>query len=275
MRLQDCLAACIPTLILFATSSAEDIPGGQDRILTRLFEEESPAAVIEHIMSYEDGDRLDLFHLARDVFVFGEWEGKDLDHLIAVVDAGIEEAMRQAKEAPREPEIIMALVDQANVMSFNLAADLAECWPGDTLVRYRRHFERGLSAGLQCVEWRIELGKGEHPLYLAYWVSGMHQLSLGRYQQALYTLNQALNHAQQFTIDSGLPLGVHPGAGFDLLLAHGYLGVALITCGETDEQYDLAIQAFRQGIEEYPDRAGDYRFGIDQLEKVRAVIIGE
>jgi tetratricopeptide (TPR) repeat protein len=240
-----------------------------------MMEAGKPQWVISFIRGFEPSQRLQLYHFARELFLFAPWEDKDLDDLVTISDAGIEEAMRQAKEAPRETEIIEALVDQANVMSYNLSADLADCWPGDTLVRYRRHYERGLSAALQCVEWRTELDKGSYPLFLAYWAAGMHQLSLGRYQQALYTLNQALNHAQQHTIDSGLPLGLCPEAGFDLILAHGYLGVALVMCGEGCEQYDLAIQAFEEGIEELPERAEDYRFGIAQLRRVRARIIGE
>jgi hypothetical protein len=261
-------------LSLAMTSLAEDIPSGQDEIILRLLENEGPAAVIEHIMGYGNEDRVALFHLAREVFVFGDWSGKNLDDLVVLVDAGIEETLRQAKEVNDTPTII-ALIDQANVMSFNLAADLAECWPGDTLVRYHRHFERGLSAGLQCVEWRVELEKGEYPQYLAYWVSGMHQLSLGRYQQALYTLSKALNHAQQYTIDSGLPLGLAPQVGFDLLLAHGYLGIALIMCGDTPESYEQTIDALERGIEEIPEWAGDYQFAVDQLDLVYHRIVLE
>ncbi|MBD3370910.1 hypothetical protein GF402_11195 [Candidatus Fermentibacteria bacterium] len=266
---------CSAAAVFISFALAQDFPQSQADTLIAMMEAGKPQWVISFVRGFEPAQRLRLYHFAREVFLFEPWEGKDLDDLVTIANAGIEEAMAQAKEAPRVAEVIKAFVDQANIMSYNLSADLADCWPGDTLVRYRRHFERGLSAALQCVEWRIELEKGPYPLYSAYWAAGMHQLSLGRYQQALYTLNQALNHAQQHTIDSGLPLGLCPEAGFDLILAHGYLGVALVMCGDTDDQYELAMEAFEEGIEQFPDRADDYRFGMEQLRRVRARIIGE
>lgn len=240
--------------------------------LGAVIEEGRPEEAVRLIMELDGSERLERFDLARELWVFGPWTGKDLDDYLVLADAGIEEAMRQAREAT-DTEEIKALVDRANVMSYNLAADLAECWPGDTLSREPTHLERGLSAALQCVEWRLELQKGHYPLFLAYWAAGMHQLSLDRNEQAFYTLNQALNHAQQHTVDSGLPLGLAPQAGYDLILAHGYLGIALEGCGRGSEQYDLAIAAFREGIEEYPDRADDYAFGISQLETARAAVL--
>jgi len=239
--------------------------------LAAMFEEGHTEEAVATIMAMEGAERLDGFDMAREIWVFAPWEGKDLDDYLHLADAGIEEAMRQAREAT-DSEEIGALVDRANVMSYNLAADLAECWPGDTLARHQRHFERGLAAALQCVEWRLELEKGAYPLYIAYWATGMHQLSLGRDEQALYTLNQALNQAQQHTVDSGLPLGLAPQAGFDLILAHGYLGIAQLECGQGSQQYDLAIRAFEEGIAEYPDRADDYAFGISQLQTARAAV---
>jgi tetratricopeptide (TPR) repeat protein len=259
--------------ILAAAISADDsaVPAAAAEELMLLFSEGSTSEAVALIMELEAEERLDRFDVAREIWIFGPWAGKELDDYVAMADAGIEEAMRQAKEATATEEI-EALVDRANVMSYNLSADLAECWPGDTLSRAPRHFERGLSAALQCVEWRMELEKGPYPLFIAYWAAGMHQLSLGRDEQALYTLNQALNRAQQHTIDSGLPLGLAPEAGFDLILAHGYLGIALEQCGRGSRQYDLAVRAFEQAIEEYPDRAGDYAFGISQLETARAAV---
>jgi len=239
--------------------------------LAAMFEGGRVEQAVETIMAMEGAERLDGFDMAREVWVFAPWEGKDLDDYLHLTDAGIEEAMRQAREAT-DSEEIGALVDRANVMAYNLAADLAECWPGDTLTRHQRHFERGLAAALQCGEWRLELEKGPYPLYIAYWAAGMHQLSLGRDEQALYTLNRALNHAQQHTIDSGLPLGLAPQAGFDLILAHGYLGIAQLECGLGSQQYDLAIRAFEEGIAELPDRADDYAFGISQLQTARAAV---
>lgn len=265
--------ALLTAAILAAVAAAGQTaaPVDLEAKLIALYAAGNTEDAVQMVMQGQGAERLDRFDRAREVWVFGPWRGKDLDDYIVLADAGIEEAMRQAREAT-DPEEIIALVDRANVMSYNLAADLAACWPGDTLNRQPRHFQRGLSAALQSVEWRLELDKGPYPLYIAYWAAGMHQLSLGHCEQAVYTLNQALNHAQQHTADSGLPLGLAPEAGFDLILAHGYLGIALERCGQGSDQYDLAVEAFEEGIAEYPDRADDYSFGISQLETARAAV---
>lgn len=251
----------------FCSLQAEVPSGAADSILARLAEN-GPEGVIRYIEGYQPEERLQLYGLAREVMVFRQWEGKNLDDIVEVSDAGILEAMSQANAAT-EPDTIRALLDIANVMSYNLSADLAECWPGDTLTRTRDHFRRGLSSALQCVEWRRELEKGDYPLFLAYWAAGMHQMSLNRPEEAIYNLVKSLNHAQQITIDEGRSLGLHPGAGFELILAHGYLGLAMEMSGMEDDQYERAIEAFTEGAEEYPDMAGDYRFGIQQLQWAR------
>src|SRR5205085_6436120 len=50
-------------------------------------------------------------------------------------------------------------LDSYNAMSFNLAADLADCWPNDESPRQQRYFEAGLRAAEDCVRWRNELNK--------------------------------------------------------------------------------------------------------------------
>ncbi len=233
-----------------------------------------PDALIEYIEEFDPPQRLQLYQLAREVMVFRVWEGQSLDDIAAVAEAGIQEAMGQANNAPNALAT-EALLDLANVMSYNLSADLAECWPGDTLTRHDRHYERGLSAALQCVIWRYELDKGDYSLFLAFWAAGMHQLSLDRPRESIYNLVSSLNHAQQYTIDQGRPLGLTPQAGFELILAHGYLGMAMEMCGKDDDQYERAISAFEEGIEEYPELADDYGFGIAQLQWAREKLMAE
>lgn len=258
----------------FAFSDDGDFPGNQVDTLFVLIENSGPEMVIEFIETFESVQRLQLYELAREILVFSDWDGKNLDYLVTVSDAGIEEALSQANNASNSFSILIFL-DKANEMSYNLAADLAICWPGDTLTREIRHFQRGLSAALQCIEWRHELGKGEYPFFIAYWAAGIHQLSLGRPREAVYNFVKSLNHAQQYTIDEGRALGLAPHAGFELILAHGYLGIALDICGDDDDQYERAIGAFVLGLDEYPQYADDYRFGIEQLEWARGRLTGE
>lgn len=251
----------------FSYMMAEVPSDAADSIMAELAENGTEGVVL-YIEGFQPGERLQLYGLARELMVFGQWEGKNLDDIVKVADAGILEAMGQANTAA-DPDTIRALLDIANVMSFNLSADLAECWPGDTLARSSEHFERGLSAALQCVEWRRELGKGDSPLFMAYWAAGMHQMSLDRPEEAVYNLVKSLNHAQQAAVDEGLTLGLHSGAGFQLILAHGYLGLAMEMYGTEDDQYARALEAFSEGAQEYPELAGDYQFGVQQLEWVR------
>ncbi len=251
-----------------ATAQPEDFPGIHAEEILSLITEEGPEAVIEFTRSFEPMDRIDLYNLARELYVFNTFEGQNLDDLVTVIDYAIEDILGVAREEDTAL-IRMALLDQANVFSYNLSADLAECWPGDTLTRHTRHFERGLSAALQCIEWRYYLEKDDYAFFMAFWAAGMHQLSLGRPEEALYNLVRSLNYAEQITVDAGRPLGLHAGAGFELLLAHGYFGLALMEAGGTAEHYEQAIGKLEEGIEEYDEYAVDYRFGIEQLEWVR------
>lgn len=255
------IAGCFSSLMAELPSSAAD------SILAELAEN-GTEGVIQYIDNFQPEERLQLYGLARELMVFGQWEGKNLDDIVDVSDAGILEAMGRANTAT-DPDTIRAILDVANVMSYNLSADLAECWPGDTLTRTREHFRRGLSAALQCVEWRRELEKGDSPLFMAYWAAGMHQMSLGRPEEAVYNLVKSLNHAQQIAIDEGRSLGLHPEAGFQLILAHGYLGLAMEMCGMEDDQFERAVDAFSEGAQEHSELAGDYQFGIQQLQWAR------
>jgi hypothetical protein len=267
----------LTVLVLLAFTSAYgdmDIPENvTDSLYTRIVNS-GPDALIEYIEEFNPPQRLQLYQLAREVMVFSVWEGQNLDDIVTVAEAGIQEAMGQANNAPNSLATV-ALLDLANVMSYNLSADLAECWPGDTLTRHERHFERGLSAALQCVAWRHELDKGDYSLFIAFWAAGMHQLSLDRPREAVYNLVSSLSHAQQYTIDQDRPIGLAPQVGFELILAHGYLGLAMEMCGDDDDQYERAISAFEEGSEEYPELQDDYRFGIAQLQWVRTKLLAD
>lgn len=264
-------------ILMFLTAAAfaynGNIPGEEINALTEFVQKENPEAVIEYIAGFNPAHRIDLYNITRELYVFNQFEGQNLDDMITVIDYAIEDILCMARE--EETALIRkSLLDQANIMSFNLSADLAECWPGDTLTRYPRHFERGLSAALQCIEWRYYLEKDDYPFFLAFWAAGIHQLSLGRPEEAFYNLVRSLNYAEQITIDAGRPLGFHAGAGFELLLAHGYFGLALMEVGESTEHYDKTISKLLEGIDEYEEFADDYRFGINQLEWVRARLEG-
>jgi tetratricopeptide (TPR) repeat protein len=243
--------------------------------MRKLMEKEGPDAVIEFIAGFDDAEqRRKLFSFGRFAFAMNEWEGKNLDAVVAVANAGIAEGLRQA-EAATSAEESAKLVDYANVMSYNLSADLAECWPGDTLPRDRRHFEAGLKAADDCIRWREELGKGPGPFAMAYWAKGMHQLSLGDVDGAVENFEKSFDYNVEAAKEEGELTEVSAEAGFGLILAEGYVGLARWAGGDEKGKgrYEVAVAAFREGAEKYPEKKDDFQFGVDQLEWVREKFI--
>lgn len=264
------MGSTVITAILFVLlTGVQSDAVGQDTVQELMVQliDQGPVPVIEYLEGLEADERLDRFETVRELYVFRSFEGQNLDDLVTVSDWAIEEALEQAR-ASEITLMRMELLDRANVLAWNLSADLAACWPGDTLTRTRAHHERGLSAALQCISWRHELEKGDYQLYLAYWAAGMHQLSLKRPEEAIFNFVKSMNHAEQYTVDQGRPLGIAPEVGFELLLAHGYFGLATLMADGDPEHYELVLSKLEEGLE-YQEFESDYRFAIDQLEWAR------
>jgi hypothetical protein len=240
-----------------------------------VMEKEGADAVIEFVAGFDDDEqRRQLYSLAQRGFAYRDWEGKNLDDLASVVQAGIAEGLRQA-QTEADAAKAAKLLDYANVLSYNLAADLAECWPGDTLPRERRHFEAGLKAAADCLRWREELQKGPFPFSIAYWAHGMHLLSLGETHAALEDFRKSYNFAVEYAKAEGKDTSLSAEGEFGVLLAAGYVGLAEWVLGEETGKahYEEAIAAFKEGAEKYPDKKDDFQFGIDQLEWVKGKFI--
>lgn len=215
----------------------------------------------------------------RVMFVFGssslterEWRGRSLDEYILYCDLGIAECLRQAA-AETEGELRNKRTDTANIISYNLAASLADCW-GDGDAReprqlVRRHFERGLQAAQDCIRWRLELDKGPAPFAIAYWAKGMHLLSLGEHLGAVESFRIGREFSRLAAEEAGLGNALGPQADFGVNLAAGYLGLARIIAGMSGgmELYHAALAAFTEQLQD-PERAEDAQFGIDQLRAV-------
>ena len=234
-------------------------------------ESSGSAGVIEFISGFDsDLEKRVLYMFARQGLGNDEWEAKSLDLLIEVADAGIAEFMRQA-DAETEKEERNKRIDGANVISFNLAADLADCWPGDDFPREQRHFERGLRAGAECLMWREMLGKPAGPFSMAFWVHGMHALSLGDAEQAVSSFQSSLEYAQQAATEAGAVSEVGPQSTFGVILGAGYLGLARWAAGENNgrEQYEAALASFTAQLEDEAKK-DDAQFGIDQLQTVKS-----
>lgn len=252
-----------------------EFPETEWEAMRALMEDEGPEAVIAFVAAFADDEqRRQLYSLAQRGFAYRGWEGKNLDGLAAVVQAGIAEGLRQA-EAETDAATAAKLIDYANVLSYNLAADLAECWPGDTLPRERRHFEVGLKAAADCLRWREELGKGPFPFSIAYWAHGMHLLSLGETRAAREDFRKSYDYAVEFANAEGKDPSLSAEGEFGVLLAAGYVGLAEWVLGEDagKAHYEEAIAAFKEGAEKYPEKKDDFQFGIDQLEWVKGKFI--
>lgn len=191
-----------------------------------------------------------------------------LDAQIALADAGMAELLAQG-EAAVDSEERNRRTDVANIISFNLAADLANCWPGDDTPREARHFERGLKAAKDCLRWREELNKPAGPRNMAWWARGMHEISLGRYAEAASSMAKALDYGKQAARDNGVSAEISAEGGFLPLLSAGYLGLArrLAGAAEGGALYEQAIGAFRAQLED-EGKKDDAQFGLDQLAVV-------
>ncbi len=231
-------------------------------------------AVIEFINGMDTlGQRLNLYGFAQRAFGGRDWQGKNLDAVAEVVQSAIAVALEAAADGD-DAERNSQITDFANALSYNLSADLAECWPGDPLERERRHFELGLRAAEDCLRWREELGKGDYPFAIAHWARGMHLLSLGRSDDAAKSMQAAVERAAALAKSEGEPSEVEAGGNFMVNLNSGYLGIARAAAGDDTgrELFERACGAFEQTT---ADGAEDAKFGLEQLRFVAGKFLGQ
>lgn len=217
--------------------------------------------VKELIAGFSDPmERRVLFVFARRLLVHGEWQGKNLEAWVDVARAGIDECLRQS-EAESTDELRDRRKDTANVISYNLAADLADCWP-EGGARTTAHFEAGLAAANDCVRWREELAKPPGPRSMAWWAKGMHELSLGRASDAVTSFEKSRDYA--------VAAAEGDETAFGVVLGDGYAALAQQAAGDAAgaARYERAIGVFRSQLAD-EETKGDAQFGIDQLETVR------
>lgn len=234
-------------------------------------ETDGPQAVVTFIESFSrDKERRELYSFAQRAFGMQDWEGKNFDGCIAVVRAGIAEGISQS-EAAENPEDAAKLKDFANILSYNMSADLAECWPGDTMVREKRHLEAGLTAAQDCIRWREELKKGPFPFAIAYWAKGMHQLSLGDSGGSVQSFQVAFDYGVKHAEQESIPAEVSAESTFLVILNSGYLGIAQWLFGDESgrERYEAACNAFHGQMERFEQKKDDAQFGLEQLQYVK------
>lgn len=224
--------------------------------------ESGAAGVGSFIGSFEDTlERRVLWLFCRQALYLDSDYERDLDTYLASARVGIDDCLAQA-EAEEDDELAKRRTDVANIISYNLAADLADCWPEDGLSRERRHFEAGLAAALDCVRWREELDKPPFPRSIAWWVRGMHELSLGQLGDAVSSFQRSTEYARLAAEGDETAFGV--------VLARGYESIARGARGEDGalELWNESEELFTKQLDD-AERAADARFGLDQLLVVR------
>jgi hypothetical protein len=96
---------------------------------------------------------------------------KGLDLYISVARAGIDTFLAAA-EAEEASELRDARIDGANIIAYNLSADLADCWEDDGLTRRSEHFAVGAEMADRCIAWRKQLSKPAWSRSVAHWARG-------------------------------------------------------------------------------------------------------
>ncbi len=225
-------------------------------------------AVIDYIEGFESGPlRRVLYIASKQALAPPDFKDKRLDDLITVSDAGIVEMLRQA-EAASDDEAYGQCIRAAHIVSFNLAAELADCWPEDDLPRTDAHHQRGVVAATDCLLWSESAGE-PMPISNDYWARGIHQLALGDAPAAIRSWTLSLELAETAAENEGQPADSGPAGTFAVNLNAGYLGLARwITGDEAGRvQYDGTIAAFKSKLGS--DEDADAQLGIGQLEKTR------
>ena len=267
--------------------AAEDPDQPHKERIRALFSEGGGDKVVASIQGVLDpGLRRKLYTLARQVLPDRKTKERRFDDVIRIARAGIAEGLRQAElaRARSDAEEARECIDFANRLSYNLAADLAECWPGDEAPRERHHFEAGLRAAYDCIVWRQELGTAPDRKAMAHWAAGMHHLSLKNLVEALCGFEAAFGLALHAVAtsdaggDSRPEAYVKPNGDFGVILYYGYAGIARHLLGDATgtRQFEQACAAFAATLKNPKDKdaAEDAQFGLDQLRWVERKFIG-
>jgi hypothetical protein len=266
--------------------AAEDPDQAHRDKLRSLLEEGGADRVVAFIQGTVEPElRRKLYSVARHALPDRASKERRFDDLIRIARAGIAEGLRLAElaRARADAEDARQCIDFSNRLSYNLAADLAECWPGDEAPRDRRHFEAGLRAAYDCIVWRQELGKSPDRRGMAHWAAGMHQLSLKNVIESLCEFEASFGLALQAAAAPGSgdqrpESFIKPGGDFAVILYYGYAGIARHLLGDDSgtRQFEAACLAFAGTLEGTADKEDieDAQFGLDQLRWVERKFIG-
>ncbi len=162
----------------------------------------------------DDGARISLYRFVIRKLAFDDWENKNLDVMIALADAAIADCENLAGD----------FLQQANLICFNTAANLADCW-ADGFNRELRHFEKGLAYAKKGAWYRDHLDKPNGSKAMAQWAIGKHSQSLGLIVEARAAYGRALEFETLAAAEAGKPAEISSEGPAGYLIAAGYVAL--------------------------------------------------
>jgi hypothetical protein len=190
---------------------------------------------------------------------------KDLDDMVLIGEAAIENALRIAERRPDEAD---QWRDQANISMFNLSANLCDCW-GDGDSRELRHFEAGLRFADHALDLRRQLKKGPGPFAMAFWARGKHLLSLKRPVEAADAFRNALENDQKILKEKeSTPQA--PETTPSVLMDTAFLGFSLMRAGKAEgaSMLESALTNLRMMTESSEDEVrDDAQLYVDEIQE--------
>lgn len=199
---------------------------------TQRFLTEGIKGIESHLINFPAGNqRIKLLESIRKAVAATYIENHQLDRMQEIYEACIAEALSLAEGDEK------ALL-YANVTSYNLAANLADCWSDAEEPRSSKHFNAGLIAANRCLELRNRLQKPPAAMAMACFILGVHEYSLENYSNAEKAWSKKLEYEFQ-TIDTESDAE----RNLNVLLSQGLIGLARWSKGTEDgSAYEASIR---------------------------------
>ena len=188
----------------------------------------------------EGKERVSLYSSTIRHLAFEPWANRNLDVMIALADQAIAECESGGDD----------MLQQANVLCFNMCANLADCW-ADEFVREPRHHEKGIEYARRALELRRQLKRGPGAEAMAMWGLGKHQQSLGRLDEARASFERCLTLESEADVAAGKKAAVGKDASDAYLIAAGYVALLARDTG--------TLTAIRELLEERIGQGGEAR----------------
>lgn len=213
---------------------------------------------------------ISLYRFAIRGLMFREWTGNNLTPIVLLGDAAVALALKLYQQDTNDK----SLQDEANVICYNMAANLAGCW-NDGFARSPEHYRIGLEYANRAIAFRTELKKGASSFSMAYWAKAVHELFLNNFVQAEHDFAKSLQLAEESAVAGKVPIGISKSSDFSVLLGIGYLAIAQITLKNFSarQTFQQVLDAFEDMKEASADSRGDAEVGLDQLRYTFSKVI--